>query len=532
MLNFIPDVDFGDHASIGANLSAFLDEPAAHDIANLTVNGTLDIRTGGSLVSEVPPPEIVNGVGGNVTVGGAGILQIATGGSLSAQNSITNNGRINLTGSGGVLQSGGTFTNGAGGSLWTTIDSDNPSFVDATGAVSLAGTLRPSFDGVTPEFGDSWKVVEGGSFSGNFATINTSGPGAALPAGLRYVSRISGNEVRLEVDNNLVLSVHRLTGEASIKNLLGEAISIKGYSIGSGNGFLDPVDWDSFTDNSVGGWREANPSINFLSELNLLEDSTLNVGSEMAIGPAYAFGPQGPSMEDLTFDYISTSGEVVRGLVQYEGPVNNMLLRVDPETGEGAISNLSPLYNPADLKGYSILSASGALLANTWSSFTDSGDAGEGWREANPSANALSELNLLDSTPFPTNTIIPIGTIFDTDGLRDLAFEFIDANGAVQQGTVEYDEIPVVPGLPADFDGNGEVDLVDFNTLKDNFGIVNAMKSQGDADGDGDVDLVDFNVLKDTFGQSGAAAVPEPSTIALALMGLVGMFFARRRSRA
>jgi hypothetical protein len=55
--------------------------------------------------------------------------------------------------------------------------------------------------------------------------------------------------------------------------------------------------------------------------------------------------------------------------------------------------------------------------------------------------------------------------------------------------------------LGGDLDRDNDVDLADFNTLKNNIGIPSgATWEQGDVDGDGDVDLVDFNLLKKNFG--------------------------------
>jgi hypothetical protein len=219
--------------------------------------------------------------------------------------------------------------------------------------------------------------------------------------------------------------------------------------------------------------------------------------------------------------------------VQYTGPVNDLLLRIDPQTGEAAMANISTFLTPPEVKGFSLLSNSGSLVPGMWNSFSDSGEAGAGWDEANPRDVAISELNLESFFAFDYGTVISMGNIFDTAGTRDVVFEWVNSLGEVRLGTVEYGEIPVIePTPPADFNGDGEVNLIDFNTLKDNFGLMPATKAQGDANGDGNIDLVDFNILKDSFGQGGSASVPEPSSLLLAALGLLAIPAARRSWRA
>jgi len=75
----------------------------------------------------------------------------------------------------------------------------------------------------------------------------------------------------------------------------------------------------------------------------------------------------------------------------------------------------------------------------------------------------------------------PMGAGFDVG-----AYEFADAH-------------------PGDADGDGDVDLLDFVRLKQNFGTpTGATFAQGDFDGDGDVDLQDFVILKQNFGSGPA----------------------------
>ena len=81
------------------------------------------------------------------------------------------------------------------------------------------------------------------------------------------------------------------------------------------------------------------------------------------------------------------------------------------------------------------------------------------------------------------------------------------------------------PSLRGDADGDGQVQFSDFVILSENF-TMDGQYTTGDFDKDGVVQFSDFVILSDAFGTSGgavAAAVPEPATGLLALMGIVGL---------
>jgi fibronectin-binding autotransporter adhesin len=93
------------------------------------------------------------------------------------------------------------------------------------------------------------------------------------------------------------------------------------------------------------------------------------------------------------------------------------------------------------------------------------------------------------------------------------------------------DKIALV-NLPGDFNGDGNVDGLDFGIWQQNFPTAsNADLDDGDADGDGDVDGADFVVWQTNFPSVSASAspLPEPMSIFIAGIGCIVMWADRRR---
>ena len=91
----------------------------------------------------------------------------------------------------------------------------------------------------------------------------------------------------------------------------------------------------------------------------------------------------------------------------------------------------------------------------------------------------------------------------------------------------------VSPGVDADadFDDDGDVDAGDLATWNANFGSA-ATDATGDANGDGLADGADFlQWQREVVAAPGAAAIPEPASAALAVVGC-GLLAAARRRRA
>lgn len=74
-----------------------------------------------------------------------------------------------------------------------------------------------------------------------------------------------------------------------------------------------------------------------------------------------------------------------------------------------------------------------------------------------------------------------------------------DSSAATNRPFLQID----LAGVPGDFDGDGDVDIVDFTTFSGCFGGSGEPVQEGcesaDLDGDGDVDIVDFNTFAANF---------------------------------
>jgi hypothetical protein len=128
---------------------------------------------------------------------------------------------------------------------------------------------------------------------------------------------------------------------------------------------------------------------------------------------------------------------------------------------------------------------------------------------------------------------IPVSVVPDFTNLLDTFGNPLEIDALIEG------RIIIRSRLLADVDGDGRVGLSDFRTIKLNFGKSGGL-SDGDVDGDGVIGLSDWILLKQSFGaRSGASpsAVPEPNTLAIAVVGLgwllaaSGMRFRRATAR-
>src|SRR5690606_10945477 len=96
------------------------------------------------------------------------------------------------------------------------------------GTATLGGTLRVNAQAVSPTYGNSWDIISADTLVGDFNEFEIQGD---LGRGLRLRTTQSGGTYSVEVTNSLILSVDRATGLATVKNVVGDAITLKGYGV-------------------------------------------------------------------------------------------------------------------------------------------------------------------------------------------------------------------------------------------------------------------------------------------------------------
>jgi hypothetical protein len=518
----------------GGSINVIDSSGTPNGTVSVGVNGTgsLAVQPGGSLTAQFLN---VNGQS-SLTVGGVGSPAI-----LDVASSVNLNGTTRITGAGHTVEVG-SVTFGGSGTLFADIRSASHSAVRSSGAVTLDGNFVLEFGGgFTPTVGTIWNIVDAGGIAGTFANVDLSAAPALGPGQVFRLARASGGTngelLQLQYRNVLTLNVDWDTNTVSISSPSGQVIGIDGYSVLSASGGLNPLLWNSLQDQSLAGWAEATPTANALNELNFNLGGSLGIGgTPRGLGTPFdpVFGALGQSPEDLTFEYTTSSGEIIEGLVTYSGNrvVNNMLLTVDPATGEARLKNSSPTSLTFD--GYSVLSESGSLLPlnGDWLSLDDQGLNGNFWQEANATNEMLSELLTSGFLTLDPEESVSLGQLFDVGGARDLVLEFtLQGEQGGRVGTVLYEAFATEN---ADFDGDGDIDGRDFLRWQRGVGTGTTL-AQGDANGDHVVNGLDLAIWRDQYGTSPLSAVssvPEPGSFGLAVFAALAFStIGRRRGR-
>lgn len=359
-----------------------------------------------------------DGPPGGLAVSNGSILQITgsgafvmddSGPSVDGSAAFTSGATLTMTGAGTSFTSSALSFSG-GGIYNPVLTSGSHGLISVSGAIEFGGgTLKPTV-AFSPSGPQSWILADAAAINGNFVFDTSAsglGPGRRISTSI-VAGGANGQQLRLNLTNVLSLNVNADTGATTISSPTGSPITITGYSVSS-PGQLDPAGWTTLTSQLGGGWGVAGiPSTSRLDELagpippgNTTQASLAVNATPRAIGNP--FNEQQMEFQELpnvTFEYVTNTGDIVEGTVQYTGlnAINNLLLTVDPATGQARLQNSS--QSTIILKGYSILSDSGSLKPTngSWSSLSDQGKVGVD--EANATTTHLSEL-----IPAPANNL-------------------------------------------------------------------------------------------------------------------------------
>lgn len=529
VLMFVPDtsVAAGDTALFGASAAGSTAQVSSQvpRIGQLNIDGgTVLVDQGGQLETHVS-----SGTSGAVAIDVNGRIEVRGNGSLTVGTVLAMSGALDVYGPGANISVASDMLMN-GGTLGAHITSGTHSAIAVSGIADLSGTLRVNLSGVTPANGNTWDLVTAnGGITRMFQNVVID-EAPALARGLQYRAVQSGNTAQLEVGNTLIVTVDRQTGEAVVNNVIGSGITLASYALQSGAGSLNPAGLASLnTSGTAGtGWTPGPQTSNVLAEQKFDSTFTLGVGDTVSLGNAYALGVT-PGGEDVRFDFTTTDGRVLQGVVEYTGVVNDLTLFVNPVTGEAAIGNLSPFVQARDLTGYAILSSNNQLVAGNWQPFQNSGEAGSGWLATPGSSGVLTETNIEDSHLFSTGTLAELGAIFTPSGLTEgLTFQYtVAGDTSLHTGTISFGEIPDAPaGLIGDYNGDNVVDAADYTVWRNNVGTTNILSN--DLIG-GMIGSAHYQQWKANFGATAPGAllvapqaVPEPAGLVMLLAGVVG----------
>jgi hypothetical protein len=234
-----------------------------------------------------------------------------------------------------------------------------------------------------------------------------------------------------------------------------------------------------------------------------------------------------------------------------DSPASDGALRLTINRDTGQVSIANNTSAAVNLRGYTIQSRFGALNENA---ATYLGDSNPNWQVFDsPAHSELSEGYIPDQYAVPTVASNPtLGRIdlgaswrkYHQD-ISDVTFQYLVAgSNKPVTGIIEFVGNGGVSFDPLDLNFNGSVEIGDYAAFLAGYNVSLAGKTLaerynlGDLDGDGKHTVSDFLAFKTRYDQvngAGAfaaalAAVPEPSTTALGLLGgVVGLFASRRR---
>ncbi|WP_197527431.1 PQQ-dependent sugar dehydrogenase [Pirellulimonas nuda] len=224
-----------------------------------------------------------------------------------------------------------------------------------------------------------------------------------------------------------------------------------------------------------------------VEEIQLFTKNAQGVETNIDLRSAYFGGGRvdlrfGQTSDGEIWLLTKTDGFVRRLVGEGPGPLE---LLVNRETGLVTLINNNG--DDVAIDGYSILSASGGLDPTGWQSLASR--QYEGWEEASPTANALSELNADGTLDIAGSGSIAFGNPFVGTqvafgmNLEDIAFEYRTAGGLVVQGNVTYEGVGKSNNLSLLVDPvTGEASLVNDSEFSVTLGGYSILSASGALD--------------------------------------------------
>ncbi len=344
----------------------------------------------------------------------------------------------------------------------------------------------------------------------------------------------------------VVATVDQETGQVTVLNEGEEAVTFEGYRFSSDNALLDDIGWTSFSGDLLSSsWRiVGSTSSSIFGEALVLGSGaveTLPMGSETPIDFGTAFNPGaimqaqldaglGVDVRDLQFGYLGADAtELTQATIRYIGETitNNLVLKVDTDTGNATLENESPFA--VEIDAFAITSADSSLNGS-WAGAPGlplGGGPATGWQLGSPAADGLGQVNADGSVVIAASGgTLDFGDIFTPGSTEDLAFNFLrvgEDDGDGFGGVVEY----ISASLDGDYNDDGVVNAADYTVWRDNLGSSDAaLNGNGSGDASGNVVQADYTLWAGNFGAtsgSPASAVPEPTAACLAFLGLAAV---------
>lgn len=239
-------------------------------------------------------------------------------------------------------------------------------------------------------------------------------------------------------------------------------------------------------------------------------------------------------------DNALTESEVSASFAAGPTPSFLPVVTIDRATGNVSVANDSGIA--LQVTGYTLTSTAGGLDTAGFSSIQNT--AGGSWSSGSLSNTEISETSGTGSS-IADDAAAGIGMAWLQSTIEDVRAVVTLSDGTQTGALVSYTGAALHP-LDLDFDGNvDEDDFVVFASYAytDLTGLsLVELARRGDLDRDGDNDFVDFRNFKTQFNAlngagaleailaGGGAQVPEPSTLVLSGLAVVGLLAYRRRS--